>query len=51
MIVPDDEINVYEGKYGQSSLFGQHILGKTISTQFQIDEVDYKIVSAHGHRS
>ena len=26
-------------------------LRKTISTQFQIDEVDYKIVSAHGHRS
>lgn len=48
MIVPDDEINVYEGKCGQSSLFGQHILGKTISTQFQIDESYYKIVSANG---
>ena len=51
MIVPDREANLYEGKYGQSSLFGQQILGKTILTQFQINDIDYKIVSASGNRN
>lgn len=51
ILVLDSEANVYEGKYGQSSLFGQQLLGKTILMQFQIDEIEYKILSASGNRT
>lgn len=50
-IVPDYEVNHFEGKYGQYSALGQNILGNVISSDFHCESVNYKIVSASGMRS
>ena len=51
MIVPEHEVNHFEGKYGQYSELGQNILGNVISSDFHCESVNYKIVSASGMRS
>ncbi len=50
VIVPDYEMNVFEGKYGQTSLFAQEILGCCVSGEFNYEDVEYKIVAASGRR-
>lgn len=50
VIVPDDEMNVFEGKYAQTSLFAQEILGCRVSGEFNYEDVEYKIVAASGLR-
>ena len=50
-IVPEHEVNHFEGKYGQQSTLGQNILGNVISSDFFCESINYKIVSASGIRS
>ena len=50
MIVPEHEVNHFEGKYGQYSPLGQNVLGNVISSDFRCESINYKIVAASGMR-
>lgn len=51
VIVPEHEVNYFEGKYGQYLPLGENILGNVISSDFYCESINYKILSASSMRS
>ena len=50
MIVPDHEVNLFEGKWGETSELGHLILEGSVLTTFECQEIEYKILSVSGMR-
>ena len=50
MIVPDHEVNLFEGKWGETSELGHPILEGSVLTTFECQEIEYKILSVSGMR-
>lgn len=50
MIVPEHEVNLFEGKWSEHSELGHLILEGSVLTTFECQEIEYKILSVSGMR-